>query len=669
VGWSGWAPAQGAGGGGASDFLTLSDTPASYVGQGLLHVRVNLAETGLEFIGAGDVSTTSIFELIDTDDDSTTEVWAVEHNSPTAGVGPRLLTMSESGELLVGVVGVGGGTLSVPGSAVGSEQFGAGAAATGAGSIALGTNSVADAADCVVVGDSADSGGSPRNTIVGDGASATGSVIGRNVVVGDGAIVVGGTEGKSVCIGSGASAVERNVVIGLGAVGLSTQVIVIGKQASTDALSSNSVVIGAVAVNSGGSNVVLGVGTTTTGGNAVSVGAGATATTSGTALGVNSTAAQQATALGGGASATQLGSVAVGLSSTADLDCVVIGHLSTSNGASDCTIIGDGASVVSGASNNAVCVGSGASGESNSVQIGSQTTGTGSGSTFVGFNITGGTSGNAVIIGANSTSNNAANLVAVGEGISGADSCVLIGRATSTAGAGTTALGNGANDTAVSGFGVAVGYLAQSAGGVALGAQATSAGSLSTALGRQASCTGAGNGGVVIGANASDAGFNTCIVLGSSATATKSNQMVVGSNGGFVTEVVIGEGAASASPSSQLLFTTTNGSGVSIHATDLVLQSGLSTGTGAATDIVFKTPDVGLVSDATLQTAVTRLTLNEAASAFTNPVELATFTVATLPSASTAARIIYVSDETGGAVPAFSDGTDWRRMTDRAIVA
>jgi len=84
VGWSGWAPAQGAGGGGASDFLTLSDTPASYVGQGLLHVRVNLAETGLEFIGAGDVSTTSIFELIDTDDNSTTEVWGVEHNSPTA---------------------------------------------------------------------------------------------------------------------------------------------------------------------------------------------------------------------------------------------------------------------------------------------------------------------------------------------------------------------------------------------------------------------------------------------------------------------------------------------------------------------------------------------------------------------------------------------------------
>ena len=31
--------------------------------------------------------------------------------------------------------------------------------------------------------------------------------------------------------------------------------------------------------------------------------------------------------------------------------------------------------------------------------------------------------------------------------------------------------------------------------------------------------------------------------------------------------------------------------------------------------------------------------------------------------------LIFVSDETGGAVPAFSDGTNWRRVTDRAIVA
>lgn len=53
------------------------------------------------------------------------------------------------------------------------------------------------------------------------------------------------------------------------------------------------------------------------------------------------------------------------------------------------------------------------------------------------------------------------------------------------------------------------------------------------------------------------------------------------------------------------------------------------------------------------------------------PFRTMSYTVATLPSASTAGAgaIIYVSDETGGPVPAFSDGTNWRRSTDRAIVA
>jgi hypothetical protein len=52
-------------------------------------------------------------------------------------------------------------------------------------------------------------------------------------------------------------------------------------------------------------------------------------------------------------------------------------------------------------------------------------------------------------------------------------------------------------------------------------------------------------------------------------------------------------------------------------------------------------------------------------------VRVASYTVATVPSASTlgAGSIIYVSDETGGAVLAFSDGTNWRRVTDRAVVS
>lgn len=47
-----------------------------------------------------------------------------------------------------------------------------------------------------------------------------------------------------------------------------------------------------------------------------------------------------------------------------------------------------------------------------------------------------------------------------------------------------------------------------------------------------------------------------------------------------------------------------------------------------------------------------------------------TFAVADLPSASDWIRcLIYVSDEAGGATIAFSDGTNWRRVQDRAVVS
>ncbi len=53
------------------------------------------------------------------------------------------------------------------------------------------------------------------------------------------------------------------------------------------------------------------------------------------------------------------------------------------------------------------------------------------------------------------------------------------------------------------------------------------------------------------------------------------------------------------------------------------------------------------------------------------PIRPKSYTVATLASAAShgAGAIIYVSDEIGGAVLAFSDGTNWRRVTDRVVVS
>jgi hypothetical protein len=45
------------------------------------------------------------------------------------------------------------------------------------------------------------------------------------------------------------------------------------------------------------------------------------------------------------------------------------------------------------------------------------------------------------------------------------------------------------------------------------------------------------------------------------------------------------------------------------------------------------------------------------------------YTIATLPNADPAGRMIFISDEMMGPGPAYSDGTDWRRFSDGAVVS
>jgi hypothetical protein len=53
------------------------------------------------------------------------------------------------------------------------------------------------------------------------------------------------------------------------------------------------------------------------------------------------------------------------------------------------------------------------------------------------------------------------------------------------------------------------------------------------------------------------------------------------------------------------------------------------------------------------------------------PVRIGQYTVAGIPSASSsgAGALIHVTNEAGGPVVAFSDGTSWRRVTDRAVIS
>ena len=51
------------------------------------------------------------------------------------------------------------------------------------------------------------------------------------------------------------------------------------------------------------------------------------------------------------------------------------------------------------------------------------------------------------------------------------------------------------------------------------------------------------------------------------------------------------------------------------------------------------------------------------------PLGLKTCLKAALPAATPAGQLIYISDEADGATPAFADGTNWRRVADRAVVS
>lgn len=48
---------------------------------------------------------------------------------------------------------------------------------------------------------------------------------------------------------------------------------------------------------------------------------------------------------------------------------------------------------------------------------------------------------------------------------------------------------------------------------------------------------------------------------------------------------------------------------------------------------------------------------------------LPVYAKASLPSASVAGAMIYVTDDVGGATPAFADGTNWRRTADRNVIS
>ncbi len=90
-----------------------------------------------------------------------------------------------------------------------------------------------------------------------------------------------------------------------------------------------------------------------------------------------------------------------------------------------------------------------------------------------------------------------------------------------------------------------------------------------------------------------------------------------------------------------------------------------------AGDGVFEIFSTGYASNVRITAGASNLATFNGGVAATTFLKSGSYTVATVPSASSpgAGAHIYVSDETGGATPAFSDATNWRRYADRAIIS
>jgi hypothetical protein len=121
------------------------------------------------------------------------------------------------------------------------------------------------------------------------------------------------------------------------------------------------------------------------------------------------------------------------------------------------------------------------------------------------------------------------------------------------------------------------------------------------------------------------------------------------------------------------------GTGISITtnaATDTITFGGASTivwEVGGSLGFVWDAPatfyDFGSVTEVPATTVYDLGTVYISGVFYPNQLVLPSYTVSGLPTAATAAQFVYVTNDAGGPVPAFSDGTNWRRVTDRAIVS
>lgn len=279
--------------------------------------------------------------------------------------------------------------------------------------------------------------------------------------------------------------------------------------------------------------------------------------------------------------------------------------------------------------------------------------------------------GDAVVIGRTAAADEFG--IAVGQGANAEDFGTAVGASAFATGNSSVAVGRSASGGGSDSVAVGRSTAANGASSVAVGLSADAGGTSSVAVGSNAEASGLL--GIAIGSSADAEGGSTglSIAIGVGAKAQQYG-VGIGNNAGGVSgtnayAIGIGQGASNwNAPDSIAIGRTAEARADSATAigpgSDVTGANAIALGHDV-TNTVAGTARIGYATTSVVELgAAGQLELEGANSQFVLP----SYTVATLPTGTTGGMIL-VTDETGGAVPAFYDGTDWRRVTDRAVVS
>lgn len=470
------------------------------------------------------------------------------------------------------VAGVGG----VPGCIAIGHQCSAGG---GNDAIAIGSASISSSNSSIAFGNVAVASGL-RSINIGFNGSATG---GDDVAIGPFAVASGGvgialgfsadaTALGAIAIGRNAqSTVANNIAIGSTSVASGINTIAIGNSAT--AAFANCIMIGNLATTAHQQAVVVGAGASVNGGGAFG----------GIAIGFGATAGDQCVCVGRLAAASNQGAVAIGQQAVANESGTAVGFFANANFFQGGSVaVGNNSSAVgirrtavgalaSAGATDATALGNTATASgANAVALGRLTVASGIASFAVGLSTVTSAIG-AIGIGGSAISVASANSIAIGSTI------IIAATNTNTIVIGFTAaaIPAGASDLTAIGNGVSPGGAV--VGCTVVGRSAIVGGSSTSVFGAGARAT--GNFALALGA-AADCGPNiSSIALGTGATCSAANQLMIGAAASAITEMRIGNGASSVVPSDTSIRTTASAA-AGVRGADLAIFPGAG-GAGA----------------------------------------------------------------------------------------